>query len=152
MLKSQWKGEFTNKQLLSTGPKDVEFEKPDNEVFALTPIGKKIELCKIAGENKEQHLILAEDDNLRIATSAVDYFPNKTIPFETHKRQTQFVIVAQGKAKITVRLNKNDPTDETNAIVDETEMFVIPHNTEHRIMQVGKKPLKIISMYSTTNE
>jgi len=152
MLKTQWKGQFTDKRVLSTGPKDVEIEKPDNEVFALTPIGKKIELCKIAIANKEQHLILVEDDNLRVATSAVDYFPNKTIAFEIHKRQTQFVIVAQGKAKITLRLNKNIPTEETNTIVDETEMFVIPHNTEHRIMQVGSKPLKIISMYSTTNK
>lgn len=152
MLKTQWKGTFTNKRVLSTGPKEYDIEKPENEVFALTPIGRKIELCKIASMNKEQHLILAEDDNLRIATSAVDSFPDKTIPFETHEHQTQFVIVAQGKAKITMLLNKANEAEQTNVVVDETEMCVIPHNVKHRIMQVGKTPLKVISMYSTSNE
>lgn len=144
-----WKGAFSKKDLLSTAP---EYAEPEKDVFALTPIGTPIDLCKIARKNTEQHLVLVDDDNLRISASAVDSFPQNTIPFETHERQTQYVLVAQGKAKITMFVNKTDDTDATIAFVEKSQMFVIPHNTKHKIAQVGETPLKVISMYSTVNK
>lgn len=69
--------------------------------------------------------------------------PNNEIGMETHKFD-QIIFVAEGKGKTIL--------DGKQTIVKQGDMIFIPQDVEHNVVNLNtKKPLKILSVYSSTD-
>lgn len=110
-------------------------------------LGKKIELCSRVHDSVQMHEKLVIVDGVEVHASAVDSFPNKTIPKEIHATQTQLILVANGTARVTVSSADSSIPSE-KFIIHKTEMMVIPAGVAHKVEQVGDVPLKVASIYA----
>jgi mannose-6-phosphate isomerase-like protein (cupin superfamily) len=74
---------------------------------------------------------------------------DKDVPWESHKEVTQFIRVESGEGMASFK----DENNETHHVyLSENSFFIIPKNTEHRIMNTSKtKDLYVTSIYSPPN-
>jgi mannose-6-phosphate isomerase-like protein (cupin superfamily) len=99
------------------------------------------DMAKLAGDNdffqKEVYL----DKRVQVVLMSLE--PGEEIGMETHRAdQTTFFVRGTGKATI----------DGASASVSANHMIVIPQGAEHNIVNTGKEPLKLFSVYAPPAE
>jgi mannose-6-phosphate isomerase-like protein (cupin superfamily) len=68
------------------------------------------------------------------------------IGVEMHNNVDQFIRIESGKAKVYIGTNRNDLQEK--AYVDGNYAILIPAGTWHNIVNVGRHPLKLYSLYA----
>ena len=68
------------------------------------------------------------------------------IGVEMHPDVDQFIRVVQGRAKVYMRNCQKNCIEES--IVDENYAIIIPAGTWHNIVNIGRCPLKLYSLYA----
>ena len=81
------------------------------------------------------------DKNIQIVLMSIP--PGEDIGMETHRAdQSTFFVSGTGKATI----------DGANTKVGDNHLLVIPKGAEHNIVNTGKEPLKLFSVYAPPAE
>ena len=72
--------------------------------------------------------------------------PGEEIGLEVHEHIDQFLRVEEGSAKVVLGASK-DKLDETHELRDDWAV-IVPAGTWHNVINTGKTPLKLYSIYT----
>lgn len=97
-----------------------------------------IDLEKATIENTEYRKILYTPGYQQLVLMSIPV--NGDIPLEVHEHTDQFFRFEQGEGVIQVE-NKDIKVKDGSAVI-------IPHGTYHRVVNTGKTPLKLYTIYS----
>lgn len=89
-----------------------------------------------------------ENENFRKVLTTGQYsqlvvmslLPGEEIGMETHSNTDQFIRIEKGEAKVIL--------DGEETEVEDDFAIVIPAGTEHNVINIGEKKLKLYSIYS----
>lgn len=93
-------------------------------------------LAQLAINNDKFRKILYTDQNSQLALMSVI----KGIPREIH-HATQFINLVRGQAKVILN-------DTKELLISSGNTIIIPEGQYHEIINLGKTPLKIYTIYS----
>lgn len=97
-------------------------------------------LEKLTQENENYRQVIYTDPDMQLVLMSL--LPLQSIPKETHLHTTQFIRIESGKCIAVLNNVYYDLTDG--------DAIVIPHNTEHEIINSSRdKNLKLYTIYST---
>lgn len=66
--------------------------------------------------------------------------PGQDIGFERHKKTTQFIRIESGKGRVVI--------NNTSHRLSDGYAVIIPPKKKHNIINTGRKPLKLYTIYS----
>ncbi len=72
--------------------------------------------------------------------------PGEDIGLEMHPDVDQFIRIEEGQG--TVRMGSNENADDYVINVDDDYAFIVPAKTWHNVVNTGRTPLKMYSIYS----
>ena len=99
------------------------------------------DMAKLAGENDFFQKEVFLDKRVQVVLMSLE--PGEEIGMETHRAdQTTFFVRGTGQAIV----------DGEKATVTANHMIVIPQGAEHNIINKGKEPLKLFSVYAPPAE
>ena len=99
------------------------------------------DMAKLAGDNEYFQKEVFLDKRVQVVLMSLE--PGEEIGMETHRAdQTTFFVTGTGQAIV----------DGTKATVGANHMIVIPQGAEHNIVNTGKQPLKLFSVYAPPAE
>lgn len=99
---------------------------------------------KLTLENTDYRRVIFTSDYSQLVLMSVPV--DEEIELEKHPYIDQFFRFEQGLGEIQIGKNK-----EKTFLVKDGSGVVIPHNTYHRVINVGKVPLKLYTIYSPPN-
>lgn len=97
----------------------------------------KINIEKKTLKNKNYRQVLHTTPQLQLVVMSIP--PGEEIPREKHKKKTQFFRIESGKGMVEA--------DGRKVYVKDGDSIMISPNTYHRIVNIGKEPLKIYTLY-----
>jgi len=93
-------------------------------------------------QNTEYRKVLATSNNMQLVVMSIPIHEN--INFEIHKDHDQFIKVEKGSCTAIIGDNPN----KKSYILNEGDCIIIPLNTYHEIINTGKEPLKLYTIYT----
>jgi len=72
--------------------------------------------------------------------------PGEDIGLEIHPDVDQFLRIEEGQGMVRMGSDKN--ADEYVIKVDDNYAFIVPANTWHNVINTGKTPMKLYSIYA----
>lgn len=106
------------------------------EQYGFYDSGFSINIEKATIDNDNFRDVLYGTETMQLVVMSID----DDIGEEIHPRTTQFIRVEKGKGKAVIEGNEIDLKDGTSV--------VIPPGTMHNIINMGKAPLKIYTIYA----
>lgn len=98
----------------------------------------KVNIEKKTLKNKNYRQVLHTTPQLQLVVMSIPV--GEDIPREKHRKKTQFIRIEGGKGTITVGRKKVN--------VKDGDSVMIPPDTYHRVVNTGKRPLKLYALYS----
>lgn len=100
------------------------------------PYAVNIERATLDNDNYRKVIATTEQMQLVLMTLQ----PGERIPMETHPRTTQFIRVEGGRALVRAGGKRHVLTDG--------DSILIPPNTPHEVVQRGREPLQLYTLYA----
>ena len=107
-----------------------------NKLFKLKGFVTNIEKDTVKNENFRKVLYTGKNSQLVLMTLK----PGEEIGEEVHKDTDQFFRVDSGKGKVVINGKSHD--------IDDGFAIIIPQGAKHNVINTGKKPLKVYTIYS----
>lgn len=98
----------------------------------------KVNIEKVAGKNKFYRRVLHTTKQTQLVVMSIGV--GDRIPLERHPGTTQFIRVEKGRARVTVSGKKQ--------ILGNGDSIMIPAGATHEVLNYGKIPLKLYTLYS----
>jgi mannose-6-phosphate isomerase-like protein (cupin superfamily) len=100
-----------------------------------------LDIVKATLENNDYRRVLYTPGKLQLVLMSLK--PGEDIHLEIHPNTDQFFRIESGQGEL--RIGKYE--EKVYQIKDDTIM-IVPHNTYHRIVNTGNKPLKLYTIYA----
>ena len=97
-------------------------------------------------ENNNYRKVISTQSNIQLVLMSLK--PSEEIGNELHDNIDQFFRIEKGKAKVIINYNTKK---EKTYIVKDGSSIIIPKGTYHNIINIGKKDLKLYTIYSPPN-
>lgn len=110
--------------------------------FGTTPIIMDIE--DAAKHNKNFRTALWTGEYMQLTLMSIEV--GDDVGLENHPDTDQFFLILDGKGRIM--MGKSEDKLDFQFDVDDDYVAIVPANTWHNIVNIGKKPLKLASIYA----
>jgi len=101
----------------------------------------KANIESVTTHNKKYRKVLFTDKLMQLVVMCLK--PGEFIPWETHKSVTQFFRVEGGRGIALVGGQK--------FMLKEGDSLIVPKGTRHKIIQTGRAPLRMYTIYTPPN-
>jgi mannose-6-phosphate isomerase-like protein (cupin superfamily) len=118
-----------------------------NAMTHITDFGPKpfaINIDKVTKQNNNYRLALWTGDHLQLTLMSIN--PGEDIGLEMHPDLDQFIRIEEGQG--LVKMGDNQENLEFKANVYKDYAFIIPAGTWHNLINTGRRPIKLYSIYA----
>ncbi|MDF2595788.1 MAG: mannose-6-phosphate isomerase [Clostridia bacterium] len=118
-----------------------------NAMPHITDFGPKpfaINIDKVTKQNNNYRLALWTGDHLQLTLMSIN--PGEDIGLEMHPDLDQFIRIEEGQG--LVKMGDNQENLEFKANVYKDYAFIIPAGTWHNLINTGRRPIKLYSIYA----
>lgn len=101
-------------------------------------------MCEITKQNVTYRTALWTGDNFQITLMCIPI--NECIGLEAHCNTDQFILIVEGEGIVKMGNEKNNLNFQRN--VSSNSAFVVPAGKWHNLVNTGKTPIKLFSIYA----
>ena len=103
-----------------------------------------VNIENITKQNDTFRTVLWTGDHLQLTLMSIE--PGSEIGLELHENTDQFIRIEQGSGMVKMGKDKNNLTFQRMVFADYA--FIIPAGTWHNLVNTGKTPIKLYSIYA----